>query len=45
MAKNLGEIYPNDLDCEVFPERMLHFSKVMNEMDEKEKIEMPSNYI
>ncbi|KAF0708295.1 zinc finger MYM-type protein 1-like [Aphis craccivora] len=42
MAKNLGEIYPDDLDCEIFPEEMIHFSKLLDEQDEEGKYKMPS---
>lgn len=41
-AKNLGKIYPDDLDCEIFPEEMIHFSKLIDEHDEEGKTKMPS---
>lgn len=41
MAKNLGKIYPDDLDCEIFSEEMIHFSKLVDEQDEEGKYKMP----
>lgn len=42
MAKNLGKIYPDDLDYEIFPEEMIHFSKLVDEQDEERTIKTPS---
>lgn len=36
------ELYPNDRNCEDFSEEMIHFFKVVNKMNEEEKIEMLS---
>lgn len=42
MAKNLGKIYLDDLDCEIFHEEMIHFSKLVDEQDEEGKYKIPS---
>ncbi|CAI6353892.1 unnamed protein product [Macrosiphum euphorbiae] len=42
ITKNLGKIYPDDLDCDIFPEEMIHFTKLVDEQDEEGKIKMPS---
>ncbi|CAI6351163.1 unnamed protein product [Macrosiphum euphorbiae] len=41
MAKYLGKIYPDDLDYDIFPEEMIHFTKLVDEEDEEGKIKMP----
>lgn len=41
-AKNLGKIYPDDLDCEIFREEMIHFLKLIDKHGEKGKTKMPS---
>jgi len=41
IAKYLGKIYPDDLDCDIFPEEMIHFTKLVDEQDEEGKIKMP----
>lgn len=33
---------PDDLDCEIFSEKMIHFSKLIDELDEEGKIKIPS---
>lgn len=42
MAKNLGKIYPDYLDCEILSEEMIYLYKLVVEQDEGEKILMPS---
>lgn len=45
MAKNLGKIYPNDLDCEIFSEDMIHFSKLVDEQDKEGQMTSTINYL
>lgn len=42
MVENLGKIYPEDLDCEICPEEMWHFSKLVDGPAGEGIIKIPS---
>lgn len=41
MTENIGKTYPEDRDCKICPEEMLHFSELVDELTEEGKIKIP----